>query len=92
MIGVPPVSNFVERVFDRLTHFARREHRGRRVRRDLSVRAPDASASSIACSISAASFSIFALKRSSIAALAIAPIGLARPLPAMSGADPWTGS
>ena len=45
-----------------------------------------------ALSIACAGFSRPKEYRRSIAALRIVPIGLAIPLPAISGADPWMGS
>src|SRR5262249_13814102 len=55
-------------------------------------RKPSASALATAPSIRAASASSPKLWRSSMAAERIVAIGLATPLPAMSGALPWIGS
>src|SRR5579871_4582565 len=56
------------------------------------VLAPDASAVATAFSSKSASSGRLRVRRSIIATLRIEPSGLAIPLPAISGALPWTGS
>ncbi len=56
------------------------------------VRWPASRTRSTARSTRSASFSMASEYRKSIAAERIAAIGFAMPLPAMSGAVPWTGS
>ena len=56
------------------------------------VKTPSSSAACTAASTAAASASNPSEWRSSIAALKIVAYGLAMPLPAMSGAEPWIGS
>src|SRR5207302_10497572 len=56
------------------------------------VRSPATSAAVTARSIELAAFSLLSVKRRRRAALRMAPIGLATPRAARSGADPWIGS
>ena len=56
------------------------------------VRRPSARVRSTAASIASASAATPREWRRSMAALRMAPMGLATPRPAMSGADPWMGS
>ena len=92
MVRMPPV---VERRSARLRWsdpFPVSTSRARRVRRGRRAGAGGEGVFNRVFDFASASLSICAVKRSSIAALAMAPIGFAQPLPAMSGAEPCTGS